>query len=43
MSRSHARQVKPKSHRLNINLVRVCNPIKKTLETVNNVTSAKAI
>ena len=27
MTRSDAKQVKPKSHRLNVNLVQVCNPI----------------
>ena len=30
MSRSDARQVKPKSHRLNVNLFTVYNPIIKT-------------
>ena len=34
MSRSDARQVKPKSHRSNINLVTVYNPIIKNLRTV---------
>ena len=34
MSRSDARQVKPKSHRLNVNLVTVYNPIIKNLQTV---------
>ena len=34
MTRSDARQVKLKSHRLNVNLVIVYNPIIKNLETV---------
>ena len=34
MSRSDARQVKPKAHRLNVNLVTVYNPITKNLQTV---------
>ena len=34
MSRSDARQVKPKSHRLNVNLVTVYNPIIKNLQNV---------
>ena len=34
ISRSDARQVKPKSHRLNVNLVTVYNPIIKNLQTV---------
>ena len=34
MTNSDARQVKPKSHRLNVNLVTVYNPIIKNLETV---------
>ena len=34
MSRKDARQVKPKSHRSNINLVTVYNPITKNLQTV---------
>ena len=34
MTRSNARQVKPKSHRLNVNLVTVYNRIIKNLETV---------
>ena len=33
MSRSDARQVKPKSYRSNINLVTVYNPIIKNLQT----------
>ena len=33
MSRSDARQVKPKSHRLNVNLVTVYNPIIENLQT----------
>ena len=34
MSKKDARQVKPKSHRSNINLVTVYNPIIKNLQTV---------
>ena len=34
MTRSVARQVKPKSHRLNGNLVTIYNPIIKYLETL---------
>ena len=34
MTRSDARQVKPKSHRLNGNLVTIYNPIIKYLETL---------
>ena len=34
MSRSDARQFKPKAHRLNVNLVTVYNPITKNLQTV---------
>ena len=34
MARSDARQVKPKSHRLNVNLVTFYNTIIKNLETV---------
>ena len=34
MSRSDARQVKPKSHRLNVNLLTIYNPIIKDLQTV---------
>ena len=34
MSKSDARQVKPKSHILNVNLVTVYNPIIKNLQTV---------
>ena len=34
MARSDARQVKPMSHRLNVNLVTVYNTIIKNLETV---------
>ena len=34
MSRSDARQVKPKSHRLNVNLFTVYNPIIKNLQTI---------
>ena len=32
MARSDARQVKPKSHRLNVSLVTVYNPIIKNLQ-----------
>ena len=34
MSRSDAKQVKPKSHKLNASLVREYNPIIKNLQTV---------
>ena len=34
MTRSDARQVKPKLHRLNVNLITAYNTIKKNLETV---------